>query len=62
MIEFGGWANLIERDVARLDEVLKGLLELAIGAICLIDLLRLRGRREIAPAGAWRTAAEEGVA
>ena len=29
--EFGGWANLVERDVTRLEQVLEGLLELAIG-------------------------------
>ncbi|MFV0389444.1 MAG: class II fumarate hydratase [Pyrinomonadaceae bacterium] len=29
--EFGGWANLLDRDVARLRDVSKGLLELAIG-------------------------------
>jgi len=29
--EFGGWASLLERDVRRLDEVLDGLYELAIG-------------------------------
>ncbi len=29
--EFGGWANLIERDIERLNMVLPGLLDLAIG-------------------------------
>ncbi|HNQ16402.1 MAG TPA: class II fumarate hydratase, partial [Pyrinomonadaceae bacterium] len=29
--EFGGWASLIERDIARLRQVLDGLLDLAIG-------------------------------
>ena len=29
--EFGGWANLIERDVERLKMVLHGLYDLAIG-------------------------------
>ncbi|HSA91429.1 MAG TPA: class II fumarate hydratase [Terriglobales bacterium] len=29
--EFGGWASLLERDIARLKQVLEGLYELAIG-------------------------------
>ena len=29
--EFGGWASLIERDVARLEQGLDGLYDLAIG-------------------------------
>lgn len=29
--EFGGWANLIDRDIARLEMVLPGLMDLAIG-------------------------------
>ncbi len=29
--EFGGWASLIERDIQRLNEVMSGLLDLAIG-------------------------------
>ena len=29
--EFGGWANLLERDIDRLNAVFKGLLDLAIG-------------------------------
>jgi len=29
--EFGGWASLLERDIARLKQVLEGLCELAIG-------------------------------
>ena len=29
--EFGGWANLLDRDIARLEQVLDGLYDLAIG-------------------------------
>jgi fumarate hydratase, class II len=29
--EFGGWANLLERDIKRLEQVLEGLYDLAIG-------------------------------
>src|SRR5260370_30787591 len=29
--EFGGWANLLDRDIKRLEQVLDGLYDLAIG-------------------------------
>ena len=29
--EFGGWASLLERDIKRLEQVLEGLYDLAIG-------------------------------
>ena len=29
--EFGGWASLLERDIKRLEQVLDGLYDLAIG-------------------------------
>ena len=29
--EFGGWASLLERDIKRLEQVLQGLYDLAIG-------------------------------
>src|SRR5260370_37953087 len=41
--EFGGWANLLDRDIKRLEQVLDGLYDLAIGGTAVgTGLTRIR--------------------